>query len=116
MEECGVDYMGDCFGFWGGVILSKEMKQFDIFPLFVDQIPDTLKEGILYICEKYEVAVHLCACGCAEKTVTPLIAGEWTLTKKTNNLVSLSPSIGNFSGQQPYHAHYFITDNKVVWC
>lgn len=92
----------------------------EITPVFVETIDKELEEGILYISEKYEVAIHLCACGCKCKTVTPLktIAGVggWNLTKNINT-ISLSPSIGNFSGEAPnYHAHYYITNNKIVWC
>ena len=54
-------------------------KIFEIKPLFTEQIPDIIEEGVLYISEKYEVAVHLCACGCKGKTVLPLGYGEWNL-------------------------------------
>ena len=82
---------------------------------YVNLMLEEPKDGILYISEEYKVAIHLCACGCKQKTVTPLGAGEWTLIKN-GELVSLSPSIGNFNGENPYHAHYFIRDNKIVWC
>jgi hypothetical protein len=78
-----------------------------------------LKEGILYISKKYSTAIHLCACGCKQKTVTPLNDDDkhrgWTLNE-TDGKVSLSPSIGNFKGENPYHAHYFIVENKIQWC
>lgn len=90
-------------------------KIFEIKPVFTEQIPDIIEEGILYISEKYDVTVHLCACGCKGKTVLPLGAGEWSL-KKNGDKVSTHPSIGNWSGQRPYHAHYFITDNKIILC
>ena len=32
-----------------------------------------------------------------------------------DNKVTLRPSIGNFNGETPYHAHYYITDNKIRW-
>lgn len=77
-------------------------------------MPDKLEEGILYISEKFELAIHLCACGCGGKTVTPIDAGGWTLTKQDDK-ITLRPSIGNWSGENPYHAHYFITANKIEW-
>jgi hypothetical protein len=83
-------------------------------PLYFENIPEEKESGILYISEKYEVAIHLCACGCGEQTVTPLMAGEWTLSKQGDK-VTLRPSIGNFSGENPYHAHYYITDNIIEW-
>lgn len=87
-----------------------------IRPVFCDLIPEEVEHGVLYISEKYEIAIHLCACGCGMKAVTPIRSSEWTLTKNENS-VSLSPSIGNFTWERPnYHAHYFITNNQVRWC
>ncbi len=87
----------------------------EITPVYFDEIPKDLELGKLYITKQYEVAVHLCACGCGGKTVTPFCAGEWTLTDNDGK-VTLRPSIGNFMGESPYHAHYFITDNRIEWC
>jgi len=84
----------------------------EIKPVYCEYIPDEVEPGKLYITEAFNVAVHLCACGCGGKTVTPL--KEWKLTDK-GGIVTLRPSIGNWSGESPYHAHYYITDNKVEW-
>ena len=81
-------------------------------PVFVETIDEELEEGKLYISEKYQVAIHLCACGCKQKAVTPLGKDGWVLTKY-NDKISLSPSIGNFKWEDPYHAHYFIIQNEV---
>lgn len=89
-------------------------KIFEIKPQYVELMPKNISEGILYISEEYKTAIHLCACGCGEKTVTPLAIDEWTITK-TGDLITLRPSIGNFAGEDPYHAHYFITENKIEW-
>jgi hypothetical protein len=86
----------------------------EIVPVYCDYIPDVLEPGKLYIAGEFNVAVHSCACGCGGKTVTPLGAGEWALTENDAR-VTLRPSIGNFSGESPYHAHYYITDNKIEW-
>ncbi len=85
-----------------------------IQPEYVDLVPDNLIAGVLYISEKYGCAIHLCACGCGGKTVTPLAEDEWTITKN-GEAVTLRPSIGNFAGENPYHAHYYITNNKIEW-
>ena len=80
----------------------------------VDRIPHELEEGILYICLDCMVAVHLCACGCKEKVITPLDdENGWKLYITTQG-VSLEPSIGNFN--QPCNTHYFIKNNKIKWC
>lgn len=55
-----------------------------------------------------------CTCGCGMEAVTPLGNGEWSLIE-SNNQVTLRPSIGNFKGENPYHAHYYITNNKIDW-
>ncbi len=94
------------------------MKILKIEPVYVDEIPSEIMEGILYISKKYETAIHLCACGCGKKTVTPLgmtagIAG-WSLIHNQNGVI-IRPSIGNFTGEKPYHAHYFITNNEIEW-
>lgn len=81
-------------------------------PKYVDTIPEILEPGIIYISEKFKVAIHLCACGCGRQTVTPF--NQWNL-KELNGNITLRPSIGNFSGEKPYHAHYYITNNKIEW-
>lgn len=96
------------------------MRLTEIKPVFVDAMPPVLEEGNIYISEKFEVAIHLCACGCGEKTVMPinhkpLRDHGWNLTKD-GDLVTFEPSIGNFIGEQPsYHAHYYIRKNKIEW-
>jgi hypothetical protein len=87
---------------------------------YCDEIPESIKEGIIYMSHKFKLAIHLCACGCKEKTVTPfskIIDGVdigWHVIED-NGKITLSPSIGNFSGENPYHAHYFIKENKIDW-
>lgn len=90
---------------------ENSIEEFEIKS--VERIPHKLKQGILYVCLECQVAVHLCACGCGEKTVTPLGENGWNLTFDKNGL-NLNPSIGNFS--IPCKSHYFIKDNKVRWC
>jgi hypothetical protein len=86
-------------------------------PEFVEFIPNQKENGVLYISKEYEVAVHLCACGCGEQVVTPLNLERestgWNY-EENDGKVTLSPSIGNFAGQNPYHAHYFIIANRIV--
>lgn len=83
-----------------------------LVPRDVDFVPECLEHGVLYVAEQWDVAVHACACGCGEKTVTPLGKGGWTLTRE-GYAVSLSPSIGNY--QIACKSHYFVTRNKVEW-
>lgn len=90
------------------------MRLTELAPVFVETISPELEEGKLYISKEYGVAVHLCACGCKQKTVTSLGPANWFLTEN-GGLVTLRPSIGNFSGENPHHAHYYITNNKIEW-
>lgn len=82
-----------------------------LVPEFVEVLPMNLEEGKLYISMKYCTAVHLCACGCGERVVTPLQPNGWRLS--FDGLVTLRPSIGNF--EYPCMSHYFITDNEIQW-
>lgn len=88
------------------------MRKTSITPVFVDFIPDRLENGILYICGQYNTAAHKCCCGCGEEVITPLTPADWTI-RKAGNIVSLTPSIGNWSFA--CKSHYFITENQVVW-
>ncbi len=81
-------------------------------PESVEFIPKVLEEGVLYVSEKYKTASHLCACGCGTKIVTPLHETEYSL-KRQGNLVTLHPSIGNWS--HPCRSHYLIINSHVVW-
>lgn len=79
---------------------------------FLEFIPSSLKEGVLYISIKYATAVHNCLCGCGNKVVTPLHPTDWQLTFD-GETVSLRPSIGNWAF--PCQSHYWITNDKIKW-
>jgi hypothetical protein len=87
------------------------MKCHRLEPTFVAYVPRDLEDGRLYVSLEYATAVHLCACGCGAKTVTPLSRGGWTLT--FNGAVTLRPSVGN--GQAACRSHYLINDDKIQW-
>jgi len=84
----------------------KTIKKVEIQPVFVEFIPEALEFGKVYISEEYEIAVHLCLCGCGNQSVTLLKKGEWTLTVN-NSKVTLKPSILN----RICGAHYILTNN-----
>lgn len=83
-----------------------------IAPQLVELAPSSLEPGVLYISRKYQLALHLCCCGCGEKVVTPLSPAEWRL-RLVKGAATLSPSIGNWS--MACRSHYWIRDNRVVW-
>jgi hypothetical protein len=89
----------------------------ELKPVFVKTMPKELEQGVLYVSELYGTAIHLCACGsCKQHTVTPFHIGErgWQYTRDAEDRVTLHPSIGNF--QMPCKSHYWVRENKIVWC
>lgn len=88
------------------------MRILAITPVFVNTIPDRLEGGVLYVCEQYKIAAHKCCCGCGEEVITPLTPADWSI-RKEGNVVSLMPSIGNWSFN--CKSHYWISRNDVVW-
>jgi hypothetical protein len=78
---------------------------------FVEFIPDTLEEGILYITLEYATALHKCACGCGMEVVTPLSPNDWKMIFN-GKAVSLYPSIGNW--QFTCRSHYWIENNQII--
>lgn len=85
----------------------------ELRPEYVEFTPDDPAEGVLYISEEYETAIHKCPCGCGNEVVTPT-SGEyaWQLDVDAG-LVSLTPSIGNWNFT--CQSHYCITANQVRW-
>jgi uncharacterized protein DUF6527 len=79
---------------------------------FVEFIPESLAQSVLYISRRYKTASHLCACGCGSRVVTPLNASGWRVIER-NGSVSLLPSIGSHG--LPCRSHYWIRDNEIVW-
>lgn len=88
------------------------MKASIIRHQFVEVIPETLEECVLYVSIRYRTASHLCACGCGSKVVTPIKPNRWRLTFNGDD-VSLSPSIGR--GQFPCRSHYWIEHDRILW-
>jgi len=87
-------------------------RQTHVSHQFVDFIPERLDEGVVYISRRYGTAVHKCCCGCGEEVVTPLNPADWSL-RVDGNVITLSPSIGNWS--YACQSHYLIRRSKVVW-
>ncbi len=79
---------------------------------FVEFMPETLEDGILYVSMEYCTAIHKCACGCGNKVVTPIAPTSWHL-EFDGKSISLSPSIGNWSFD--CKSHYWIEKNKIKW-
>lgn len=81
-------------------------------PQFVKNAPRELDSGVLYVSIEYCTMLHLCACGCGRKVVTPLSPNDWNLTYNGKS-ITVRPSIGSWS--LPCQSHYVIKNNKIVW-
>ena len=88
------------------------MKQAALVPTFVDDIPERLADGRLYVSQRHALAIHLCCCGCRSEVVTPLSPAEWRLTVQDGR-ATLYPSIGNWGF--PCRSHYWVRSNRIEW-
>lgn len=77
---------------------------------FVDEMPEKLEDGVLYISMRFRTALHKCVCGCGYEVVTPFSPTDWQLSFDGES-VSLSPSIGSW--EFACRSHYFITNNQI---
>ena len=76
----------------------------------VENLPENLDNGVLYVSTEHAVASHKCACGCGRETVTPLSPTDWQFDSRT---ISLKPSVGNWNF--PCRSHYWINNGTVRW-
>jgi Family of unknown function (DUF6527) len=81
-------------------------------PKFIEEVPDLLAEGVLYISMEYATTLHLCCCGCGNEVVLPLRPTAWQLYYD-GQAISLSPSVGNWSF--PCRSHYWIRGGSIQW-
>ena len=77
----------------------------------VDNFPNELEPGVLYVSIRFASATHLCACGCGGEVVTPLSPEQWKVT--FDGEVSVWPSIGNWA--LPCQSHYVIDRGRIRW-
>lgn len=79
---------------------------------FVKAFPDKLDEGILYVSVEFGTAAHRCFCGCGSEVYTRFSPRDWSM-KFNGEVVSLNPSIGNWSF--PCQSHYILDGGRVHW-
>ena len=79
---------------------------------FIELLPETLEEGVLYVSIQYKGMAHLCFCGCGSKVVTPLSPTGWSITFDGKS-VTVNPSIGSW--RLPCRSHYWIRENRIDW-
>ncbi len=88
------------------------MKQSRLRPAFVEFIPESLEEGVLYVAMEYRTTAHQCCCGCGSPVYLPLSPAQWRLTFDGES-IWMAPSIGSWS--LPCRSHYWIRGNCVQW-
>jgi hypothetical protein len=79
---------------------------------FVTSFPADPVPGVIYVSMPYATALHLCACGCRSRVVTPLARNGWELRYRGDG-VTLHPSIGNW--RMPCRSHYWVRNGEVTW-
>lgn len=77
-------------------------------------MPKEIQEGIIYISEEFSISKHKCPCGCGEVINIPIHEHRgWTINI-VDDKVSFNPSIGNW--YLKCKSHYYIKNNKIIWC
>jgi hypothetical protein len=79
---------------------------------FVEYIPDSLRDGMIYVSIAFATVAHRCCCGCGNEVITPISPTDWQLVFDGES-ISLDPSIGNWSFD--CKSHYWIRRNRVKW-
>ncbi len=78
------------------------IKQFKT--LYVDTLPlkKDMEEGIVYVSERTWQSSHLCACGCGDEILTPLVRGGWKHVVNEKDEITLFPSVTSESCDSTY--------------
>lgn len=86
----------------------KTLKKVPLELIKTKYIPENMEFGKFYYSEEYEVANHLCVCGCEMKAPIPICEGEWSITEHDNGKFTVSPSLLHRNGCK---SHYIITNS-----
>lgn len=81
-------------------------------PRFVEDVPELLEPGILYVSLDHGSMMHLCACGCGSEVALPLSPLDWRFTFD-GETISLWPSVGSWS--LPCRSHYVVDHGHIRW-
>lgn len=83
-------------------------KRVDLTYKKVETMPDLegFEDNVVYISDKFGVAIHKCMCGCGIQTVMPIGEKGWNYNIDKNDNLSMHPSVGNY--QFPCESHYII--------
>ena len=88
------------------------MRSDTLKPIFVENVPETLEDGIVYISIPFRVAVHKCCCGCGGEVTTRISPTGWEISYNGED-VSFSPSIGPTTSA--CKSHYIVRSGRIRW-
>lgn len=88
------------------------MRSDTLKPQFVENAPETLEDGIVYISIPFRVAVHKCCCGCGGEVTTRISPTGWEITYDGRD-ISFSPSIGPTTSA--CKSHYIVRRGRLKW-
>ena len=95
------------------VMKPKSMKIKSWSLIWVEDMPEKMKEGEIYISPKHRLTEHMCACGCGAEVSLPLGRSDWKLYYD-GETISLFPSVGNW--RLLCQSHYVIENSRTRWC
>lgn len=81
-------------------------------PVFVENVPETLEDGFVYVSIPFHVAVHKCCCGCGGEVTTRISPTGWELSYNGDD-VSFAPSIGPTTSA--CKSHYIVRRGRIKW-
>lgn len=85
----------------------KTIKRVPVTYQKVTIVPESMKQGVLYISDEYGCINHLCLCGCGMDA--PIIIGPewWQYSINSKDQVTVTPSLAHRVGCK---SHYIITN------
>lgn len=96
----------------------KEVRHIDEFIYAMFDGEPELEDGVLYVVDNSPYVEYNCPCGCGRVVTihTTKQSAEyngWNFEER-NGKVTLSPSV--YSTGFPCRSHYFIQNNRIIWC
>lgn len=88
------------------------MKRTSLKPLFVENAPDVLEDGVIYVSIPFGVAMHNCCCGCGGEVTTRISPTGWEFSFNGED-ISVWPSVGPSTFK--CKSHYVIRRGKIIW-
>ena len=98
--------------------LVKDIIKFDFTYCFIDELPITINENVIYVVgenEFYWMIGFNCPCGCRDIIQLNLLqysSPNWSYKLNKNGSLSISPSVWRTKGCK---SHFFIKNSRTKW-